>query len=94
MNFLSVDVDWGVDMPSQKYPIIDRRKAVPEQSIWWSKLSLAQNFSASSLGKFGYKLSFIRIDKGHSLAVLRSDSGITVITEDGDINTSPNIKMR
>ncbi|MFT5815827.1 MAG: hypothetical protein ACI9VT_003603 [Psychroserpens sp.] len=94
MNFLSVDVDWGVDMPSQKNPILNRRKEVPEQSILWSKLSLAQKFSASSLGKFGYKLSFIRNDEGHSLAVLRCDSGIVVITEDGDINTSPTIEMR
>lgn len=94
MNSLSVDVDWGVDMPSQKNPILDRRKQVPEQSTWWFKLSLAQKFSASSLGKFGYELSFIRNDEGHSLAVLRCDSGIAVVTEDGDINTSPNIKMR
>ena len=87
-------MDGGVDMPSQKNPILNRRKEVPEQSIWWSKLSLAQKFSASSLGKFGYELSFIRNHEGHSLAVLRCDSGIAVVTEDGDINTSSNIKMR
>jgi hypothetical protein len=87
-----VDVDLRVDMPLQKHPIIDRRTAVPEQSIWWSKL-LAQNFSNSSLGKFGYELIVIRIDEGHSLAELRSDSGIAVITESGEINTSPNIKI-
>jgi hypothetical protein len=55
---------------------------------------LAQKFSAKSLGDFGYELNFIRNDEGHSLAVLRSDSSIAVITEDGDINTSPSIKMR
>ncbi len=87
-------MDWGVDMPSQKNPILNRRKEVPEQSIWWSKLSLAQKFSASSLGRFGYELSFIRNNEGHSLAVLRSDSSIAVITEDGEINTSPTIKIR
>lgn len=87
-------MDGEVDMPSQKNPILNRRKEVPEQSIWWSKLSLAQKFSASSLGKFGYELSFIRNDEGHSLALLSSDSGIAVITEDGGINTSANIKIR
>ncbi|TWX72786.1 hypothetical protein [Colwellia sp. C1TZA3] len=81
-------------MPSQKNPLVDRRKEAPEQLIWWSKLSLAQKFSASSLGKFGYELSFIRNETGHSLAVLRCNSGVAVITEDGDINTAPNIKMR
>ncbi|MFT6918482.1 MAG: hypothetical protein ACJA2G_001100 [Cognaticolwellia sp.] len=55
---------------------------------------MAQKFSAKSLGDFGYELNFIRNDEGHSLAVLRSDSSIAVITEDGDINTSPSIKMR
>jgi len=92
--FLSVAVDLGVDMETQKYPIVDRREEPPEQSIWWSKLSLAQKFSASSLGKFGYELCFVRNEKGHGLAVLMCNSGIAVITEDGDINTSPDIKIR
>jgi len=81
-------------MRSEKNPIVDRRQEPPEHSIWWSKLSLAQKFSASSLGKFGYELSFVRNDQGHSLAVLMCNSGVAVITEDGDINTSPNIKIR
>lgn len=81
-------------MQLQKYPIVDRRQETPEQSVWWSKLSLAQKFSASSLGKFGYELRFIRNEGGESLAVLMCNSGIAVITEDGDINTSPNIKIR
>jgi len=81
-------------MSSHKQPIIDRRQEPPEQSVWWSKLSLAQKFSASSLGKFGYELSFVRNEQGHSLAVLMCNSGVAVISEDGDINTSPNIKIR
>ncbi|MGB1261892.1 MAG: hypothetical protein ACPG52_03185 [Cognaticolwellia sp.] len=81
-------------MASQKQPIVDRRQEPPEQSVWWSKLSLAQKFSASSLGKFGYELAFIRSEHGQNLAVLVCNSGIAVITEDGDINTSPNIKVR
>ena len=81
-------------MQTQKYPIVDRRQEPPEQSIWWTKLSLAQKFSASSLGKFGYELSFVRNERGHSLAVLMCNSGVAVITEDGDINTSPDIKIR
>ncbi|SEK72344.1 hypothetical protein SAMN05216262_102200 [Colwellia chukchiensis] len=81
-------------MPLQKQPIIDRRKESSEQAAAWSKLSLAQKFSASSLGKFGYELKFVRNEHGHSLAVLMCNSGIAVITEDGDINTSPDIKVR
>jgi hypothetical protein len=74
--------------------MLERRMDTPEQSVWWSKLSLAQKFSASSLGKFGYELLFIRSEKGSSLAVLNCSSGVAAITEDGDINTSPNIVIR
>ncbi len=81
-------------MQSQKQPIMERRQEPPEQSVWWSKLSLAQKFSASSLGKFGYELSFVRNEKGRSLAVLTCNGGVAVIAEDGDINTSPNINIR
>jgi len=81
-------------MQSQKQPILERRREPPEKSVWWTKLSLAQKFSASSLGKFGYELSFVRNDSGRSLAVLTCNGGVAVITEDGEINTSPDIKIR
>ncbi|MCO4799060.1 MAG: hypothetical protein KC484_07585 [Colwelliaceae bacterium] len=81
-------------MQSQKLPTIDRRHESPEQSVWWSKLSLAQKFSASSLGKFGYELSFVRNENGKSLAVLVCNGGVAVVSEDGDINTSPDINIR
>lgn len=81
-------------MQSQKLPAIDRRSEAPEQSVWWSKLSLAQKFSASSLGKFGYELAFVRNEHGKSLAVLLCNGGVAVISEDGDINTSPDINIR
>ncbi len=81
-------------MQSQKKPIIERRHEPPEQSVWWSKLSLAQKFSASSLGKFGYELAFVRHENGKSLAVLICNGGVAVVSEDGDINTSPDINIR
>jgi hypothetical protein len=81
-------------MQSQKLPTIDRRNQAPEQSVWWSKLSLAQKFSASSLGKFGYELAFVRNENGKSLAVLLCNGGVAVVSEDGDINTSPDINIR
>ena len=81
-------------MQTPMKPMLERRKEAPEQSVWWNKLSLAQKFSAGSLGKFGYELIFVRNDNGHSLAVLQCSGGITVISEDGDIDTSPNITIR
>ena len=73
---------------------LERRQTSLEYSVLWEKLSLAQKFSASSLGKFGYELAFIRHEKGQNLAVLTCASGVAVITEDGDINTSPTIHIR
>ncbi len=81
-------------MQTQDEPMLERRHTSPEQSVWWNKLSLAQKFSASSLGKFGYEISFVRNEQGHSLAVLMCSSGVAVIAEDGDIDTSPTIKIR
>ncbi len=75
-------------------PMLERRKEAPEQSVWWNKLSLAQKFSASSLGKFGYELTFVRNEHGRSLAVLTCSGGVAVITEDGEIDTSPTITIR
>ena len=78
----------------QKQPIVERRQEPPEQSVWWNKLSLAQKFSASSLGKFGYELLFVRNVKGKGLAVLMCNGGVATISEDGEINTAPDITIR
>lgn len=73
---------------------MERRSEPPHKSVWWTKLSLAQKFSVSSLSKFGYQLEFIRHEGGHSLAVLMCDDAIAVVKEDGDIDTSNKIKLR
>jgi len=84
----------GGGMQPQIKPMLERRREAPEQSVWWNKLSLAQKFSASSLGQFGYELSFVRNEQGRSLAVLQCSGGVAIISEDGEINTSPNIDLR
>ncbi|NQY86920.1 MAG: hypothetical protein HRT51_04085 [Colwellia sp.] len=81
-------------MQAQVNPMLERRKTPAEHPVWWKKLSLAQKFSASSLGKFGCELAFVRNEPGQNIAVLTCDSGVAVITEDGDINTAPNIHIR
>jgi len=81
-------------MQLQKQPYTDRRQEPPELSVWWKKLSLAQKFSAGSLGKFGYELLFIRNEQGRSLAILSNQTDTVSITEDGDINGSPDIIIR
>jgi len=83
-----------LDSELKNITIEDRRKESPEVSVWWDSLSLAQKFSASSLGKFGYEILFIRTEDDSKTAVLECNGGLATITEDGDINTSPNIILR
>lgn len=74
--------------------LLERRQYVAEQSNLWDKLSLAQKFATSSLTQFGYDLAFIRNSNAGSLAVLLRDGNAATITNDGEIDTSPNITVR
>jgi len=78
----------------QETDMLERRQSFVESPALWNILSLAQKFSVSSLGKFGYELSFVRNDEGHNLAVLTCNSGVAVVTEDGDINITNSLKVR
>ena len=81
-------------MAPAKKDRLERRKEAISPSILWSQLSLAQKFSANSLSKYGYELDFIRVENDKNIAVLRSHSGFATITDDGDINISPDIAVR
>ena len=74
--------------------LLERRQYTAEQSNLWDKLSLAQKFATSSLTQFGYDLAFIRNNKSGNLAVLVCDSNAATISDDGEIDTSPNIIIR
>jgi len=74
--------------------LLERRQYTSEQSNMWDKLSLAQKFAASSLTQFGYDLAFIRNYKSGNLAILLCGSKAATISNDGEINTSPNIIVR
>jgi len=74
--------------------LLERRQYTTEQSNLWDKLSLAQKFATSSLTQFGYDLSFIRSSKSGNIAILLCDSNAATISDDGEINTSPNLTVR
>ncbi|WP_426359839.1 hypothetical protein ACPUVO_06335 [Pseudocolwellia sp. HL-MZ19] len=75
-------------------PMVDRRGESPQSSIWWDKLSLAQKFSASSLGKFGYELVCIRNIEGENVAILECNGGVATVSEEGEINAGAKINLR
>lgn len=93
MSLFSLD-SYALDLNNQAEKTLDRRGHETTESKWWEQLSLAQKFSASSLSKFGYKLIFIRQELGRRLAVLSCNGKLVVISEDGSINTSPDIILR
>lgn len=74
--------------------LLERRQYIPEHSNLWDKLSLAQKFAASSLTQFGYDIAFIRNSQSGSLAILLCDGNAATITDEGEINTSPDITIR
>lgn len=74
--------------------LLERRHYSPEHAVLWDKLSLAQKFAASSLTQFGYELAFIRHTNNGSFAILLCDGNAATISDDGEINTSPNITIR
>lgn len=74
--------------------LLERRQYSPEQSTLWDKLSLAQKFAASSLTQFGYDIAFIRNSQAGSLAILLCDGNAATISDEGVIDTSPDITIR
>jgi len=79
---------------AEREVLLERRYYVPDQSSLWDKLSLAQKFAASSLTQFGYDLAFIRNSTNGSVAVLLCNGNAATISNEGDIDTSPNITIR
>lgn len=79
---------------SEREVLLERRHYDAEQEALWDKLSLAQKFAASSLNQFGYDLAFIRNSKAGSIAVLICNDSAATISEDGEIDTSPELKIR
>ncbi|MGB1262303.1 MAG: hypothetical protein ACPG52_05270 [Cognaticolwellia sp.] len=74
--------------------LLERRQYTPEKENLWDKLSLAQKFATSSLTQFGYELAFIRGSKSGNVAVFLCDGSAATITDDGEIDTTPNIAIR
>ncbi|MCJ8319425.1 MAG: hypothetical protein MJK12_07315 [Colwellia sp.] len=75
--------------------LLERRSVLSTSSNLWDQLTLAQKFSASSLTQFGYELAFIRESNSpENLAVLLCGQTSATITNDGEINTAPQIIIR
>ncbi len=72
----------------------ERRHAVPNKHILWSKLSMTQQAAVSSLDHYGYELSFIR-DSNEGMEVVMLLNGIpATIDEEGNIDPKPEIDIR
>jgi len=75
--------------------LLERRSALTTSANLWDQLTLAQKFAASSLTQFGYDLAFIReANSPQNLAVLLCGQSSATITNDGEIDTAPQIVIR
>ncbi|PCI55060.1 MAG: hypothetical protein COB45_07255 [Gammaproteobacteria bacterium] len=79
---------------AQREVLLERRQRSAAAETLWGKLSLAQKFAASSLAQFGYDLNYIRNSNTGSLAILLCNGIAATISNDGEIDTSPDIKIR
>lgn len=73
---------------------MERRKNIYTSDELWNRLTLSQQFSASSLNQYGYDLAFIRDTQAGPLAILLRDGNTATIDNHGEINTNPDIIIR
>jgi len=84
-----------MDALSTRELLLERRSALTSSSNLWNQLTLAQKFATSSLTQFGYELAFIReANSPQNIAVLLCGQTSATITNDGEIDTAPQIIIR
>ncbi len=79
---------------TQREVLLERRQQNVAVDSLWGKLSLAQKFAASSLAQFGYDLTYIRNSSAGNLAILLCNGNSATISNEGEIDTSPDIVIR
>lgn len=72
----------------------ERRHSTPQTNVLWTRLNDTQQAAVSSLSHFGYELSFIRIYDTEETVILRLDDQVATIDKEGNIDPSPNVKVR
>lgn len=80
--------------PIEVEALTDKRQINLSYDDLWERLTLSQQFSAVSLGQFGYNLIFIRRINYSSVAVLQRADKIATITPDGIIKTATTMSLR
>jgi len=71
-----------------------RRAIALSNDTLYDRLSLAQKFSASRLNQYGFKLRFIRGKGLRTLAIFECKDNVATIDSAGEVQISPNIKLR
>ena len=58
------------------------------------KINFGAKIQTSSMTKFGYTLAFVRNTNNGKLAVMLCNGRVSTVSEDGEIETMPNIMIR
>ena len=80
---------------AQEQPIpSERRHTTQHTNVLWSHLNDSQQAAVSSLSHFGYELSYIRIHDTDEIVIVKLGEQVATIDKEGNIDPSPNIKIR
>lgn len=72
----------------------DRRHKSLDSHHMWSELNAGQKIAASSLFKYGFEISFIRLKLNENIVGMLLDGKPATINGDGEIDTDPDISIR
>lgn len=70
-----------------------RHQPLNSQSLW-AELNAAQKIAASSLSKYGFDISFIRLNQSENIVGMLLNGKPATINDDGEIDTDPDICIR
>lgn len=76
--------------------IVEERRQINKDIYhFWEELNLAQKFSVAELQRFGYELLFVRrMGPQVLLAVMKAGKKLASIDNNGQIDTTPSVKLR
>lgn len=72
----------------------DRRHKTLDNHHMWFELNAAQKIAASSLSKYGFEISFIRLNQNEKIVGMLLNGKPATIDDDGEIDTDPDISIR
>ncbi|WP_049763866.1 hypothetical protein [Shewanella halifaxensis] len=72
----------------------EKRGATLDHDTHWDAMSAEQKIALYDLHKFGFRLLFVRHLTSGPLAFIMQNKTLAVISKNGDVDYSPDVKLR